>query len=70
MLPNNLYKLLKDTISGEAAISTPKNSENDSAHLWHLRLGHINERTMEVLHKRKIEEYEVLQAEPLQVLRT
>ena len=33
MFPKNLYKLLRDTISGGDAISIPENSENDSAHL-------------------------------------
>jgi len=33
MLPNNLYNLLGDTISGGAVISTPENSEYDLAYL-------------------------------------
>jgi len=53
-LSNNLYKLMGDTISGGATISTPEISENDSAHLWHHRLGHISERGMEELHKLKL----------------
>jgi len=53
-LPNNLYKLKGDTISGGAAISTPKSLDEDSAQLWHLRLGHMSERAMEELHKRKL----------------
>jgi len=53
-LSNNLYKLMGDTISGGAAIFTPEISEDDSAHLWHLRLGHMSERAMEKLHKRKL----------------
>ena len=53
-LSNNLYKLMGDTISSGAAISTPEISENDSAHLWHHRLGHISERGMEELHQRKL----------------
>jgi len=51
ILPNNLYKFLGDTISGGAAISTPENSEDDLAHLWHLHISHMSERTMEKLHK-------------------
>ena len=31
MLPNNLYKLLRDTIFGGAAVSISENSENDLA---------------------------------------
>ena len=54
MLPNNLYKLLRDIIFGEAAISKTENSENDSAYLCHHLLGHISERAMEELHKRKL----------------
>ena len=54
MLPNNLYKLLGGTISSEAAISTPENLEDNSAHLWYLRLGHMGERAMEEMHKRKL----------------
>ena len=52
-LSNNLYKLMGDTISGGAAISTSDISNDDSAHLWH-RLGHISEGAMEELHKRKL----------------
>jgi len=44
MLPNNLYKLLEDTISGRAVISTPENSEYDLAYLWHICLGNMSER--------------------------
>ena len=54
MLPNNLYKLLEDTISGEVALSTPENLEDDSAHLWHLRLVHMSERDIKELQKRRL----------------
>ena len=50
----NLYKLMGDTISGGAIISTPEISEDNLAHLWHHRLGHISERGMEDLHQRKL----------------
>ncbi|XP_020270598.1 LOW QUALITY PROTEIN: AP-1 complex subunit mu-2-like [Asparagus officinalis] len=59
-LPNNLYNLLRDTVSGEVVVSTTfkedsmTNSGEDSTHLWYLRLGHMSERAMEELHKRKL----------------
>jgi len=36
------------------SISTSEISEDDLAHLWHHRLGHISEQAMEELHKRKL----------------
>ena len=53
-LSNNLYKLMGDTISGGAVVSTFQTSETDLAQLWHHRLGHMSEKGMTELHKRKL----------------
>ena len=50
-LAGNIYKLMVTTIVGGAATVEP---ELDSTALWHMRLGHIGERGMMELHKRKL----------------
>jgi hypothetical protein len=47
----NLYKLPGDTITGGAAVSTLAEPNNDNTVLWHMRLGHLGERSMFKLHK-------------------
>ncbi|CAL9020877.1 unnamed protein product, partial [Prunus brigantina] len=51
--PNYLYRLCGTTITGGAAVSTSKDSD-DETQLWHLRLGHMSERGMQELHNRKL----------------
>ena len=48
----NLYRLIGNTVTGGAAISTPAEPSSDDAVLWHKRLGHLGERSMMELHKR------------------
>ena len=45
----NLYKMTGSIIIGNASAIT---EEEDTTRLWHMRLGHINERGLQVLHKR------------------
>ena len=46
----NLYLLKGTTVVGESASVTSVDS--DSSRLWHLRMGHIGERSMDELRKR------------------
>ena len=50
-LAGNFYKLMGTTFVGGAATLEP---ELDSTTLWHMRLGHMGERGMIELHKRKL----------------
>ena len=50
-LARNIYKLMGTTIVGGAATVEP---ELDSITLWYMRLGHIGDRKMIELHKRKL----------------
>ncbi|KAL5570283.1 hypothetical protein UlMin_026858 [Ulmus minor] len=50
----NLYKLLRDTVQGEAAAATHSEPSNDNTNLWHMHLGHLSERKLNELHKRNL----------------
>ena len=50
-LVGNIYKLTSTTIIGGVATVEP---ELDSTALWHMWLGHMGERGMMKLHKRKL----------------
>jgi hypothetical protein len=50
----NLYKLLGNTVTGGAAASISAEPDNDDTILWHMRLGHLGERSMFELHKRNL----------------
>ena len=45
----NLYKLIGSIIIGDASTATEK---EDNIRVWHMRLGHMSERGLQVLHKR------------------
>jgi hypothetical protein len=47
---NNLYYLQGSTVIGTAVISIVSNTSNTK--LWHMRLGHMSEKGMHLLHKR------------------
>ena len=47
----NIYKLIGTTIVGGVAIVE---LELDNTTLWHMQLGHMGERRMMKLHKRKL----------------
>eukprot|EP00253_Pinus_taeda_P012974 PITA_12974 len=47
----NLYRLKGSTQIGEAAVASEK--EEASTHLWHQRLGHMSEKGLQILMKRK-----------------
>lgn len=49
-----LYKLLEDTVLGEAVAATDIEPRNDNTGLWHMRLGHLNERRLNELHKKNL----------------
>ena len=44
---NNLYYLKGSTITGQVATST--DSDEDSTRLWHMRLGHTGEKSLQAL---------------------
>jgi hypothetical protein len=50
----NLYKLLGDTITSRAVVSTSTEANDDNIVLWHMRLGHLGELNMFELHKRNL----------------
>src|SRR3954462_13136592 len=45
----NLYRMKGSIIDGDASVSTKK---EDTTRLWHMRLGHISERGLQLLHKK------------------
>jgi hypothetical protein len=47
---NNLYYLQGSTVRGTVAVSIASNTSNTK--LWHMRLGHMSEKGMHLLHKR------------------
>jgi hypothetical protein len=47
---NNLYYLQGSTVTGTATVSIASNTSNTK--LWHMRLGHMSEKGMHLLHKR------------------
>ena len=44
---NNLYYLKGSTVTGQVAAST--SSDEDSTRLWHMRLGHAGEKSLQTL---------------------
>ena len=50
----NLYKLLGDTVTSGATLSTLVEPNDDNTVLWHMRLGHLGEHSMFELHKRNL----------------
>jgi len=46
---SNLYKLTGSIIIGDTSATT---ENEDTTRLWHMRLGHISKRGLQVLHKR------------------
>jgi len=46
---NNLYYLKGSTVTGQVATST--HSDTDSTRLWHMRLGHTGEKSLQALTK-------------------
>ena len=44
---NNIYYLKGSTVTGQVAAST--SSEEDSTRLWHMRLGHAGEKSLQTL---------------------
>ena len=44
---NNLYYLKGSTVIGQVATST--DSDDDCTRLWHMRLGHIGKKSLQVL---------------------
>ncbi|KAJ4967885.1 hypothetical protein NE237_014586 [Protea cynaroides] len=49
---NSLYVLQGSTVTGSADVSSSSDSDKDTTHLWHMRLGHMSERGMTILSKR------------------
>ncbi|ONK68536.1 uncharacterized protein A4U43_C05F12960 [Asparagus officinalis] len=48
---NILYILEGSTVTGAAAVSSSEDSDSDITHLWHMRLGHMSERGLDILSK-------------------
>ncbi|KAK3043650.1 hypothetical protein RJ639_000066 [Escallonia herrerae] len=46
---NSLYLLQGNTVSGAAATDSSSDIDSDTTKLWHMRLGHMSERGMDVL---------------------
>jgi len=57
-LENGLYTLAGSTIVGSANASTVQLSNDDKARLWHMRLGHMSARGLEMLSNRNLLEGE------------
>nr|XP_016457574.1 PREDICTED: uncharacterized mitochondrial protein AtMg00300-like [Nicotiana tabacum] len=57
-LENGLYTLAGSTIVGSANASTVQLSNDDKARLWHMRLGHMSARGLEMLSNRTLLEGE------------
>jgi len=47
----NLYKIIESVVIGDASVVTEK---EDTIRLWHMRLGHISERGLRVLHSKGV----------------
>ncbi|XP_070018812.1 uncharacterized mitochondrial protein AtMg00300-like [Nicotiana sylvestris] len=47
-----LYTLLGSTVIGVAVVSRSNKSNSDITKLWHMRLGHMNEKGLSILSKR------------------
>ena len=45
----NLYYLKDSTVTG--ALATSMNSDDDATKLWHMRLGHVGEKSVQALAK-------------------
>ncbi|KAK2976634.1 hypothetical protein RJ640_024168 [Escallonia rubra] len=48
---NSLYLLQGSTVTGTAAATSSSDIDSDTTKLWHIRLGHMSERGMDVLSK-------------------
>ena len=48
-LEDELYTLARSTIIGSVNTSTVQLSNNDKAKLWHMRLGHMSVRGLEMM---------------------
>ncbi|KAK3038286.1 hypothetical protein RJ639_029874 [Escallonia herrerae] len=48
---NSLYLLQGSTVIGAAAVASSSDIDSDTTKLWHMRLGHMSERGMDVLSK-------------------
>jgi len=46
----NLYKVIESAMIGDASIATKK----DTTRHWHMRLGHMNERGLEALYRKRV----------------
>ena len=53
-LAGNLYRLIGSTVIGGASVTTDAVFDTDDTYLWHMRLGHMGERGLMELHKRKM----------------
>ncbi|KAK3001855.1 hypothetical protein RJ639_020260 [Escallonia herrerae] len=51
---NSLYLLHGSTIIGTAAAASSSDIDSDTTKLWHMRLGHMSERGMDVLSKQSL----------------
>src|SRR5438270_4057203 len=47
----NLYRMKGSIIAGDASVSTEKEG---TTRLWHMRLGHISKRGLQLLHKKDV----------------
>lgn len=54
LAPNNLSILLGQTVNGTACVGVESSKCLDVTRLWHLRFGHTSEKTLDILHKRKL----------------
>ena len=47
----NLYKVIGSVVIGDAFVATEK---VDTTRLWHMRLGHMSERDLQALHRKRV----------------
>ncbi|KAK2966163.1 hypothetical protein RJ640_026814 [Escallonia rubra] len=64
---NSLYLLQGSTVIGAAASASSSDIDSDTTKLWHIHLGHMSERGMDVLSKQDMVAYALIVAKSIEV---